>query len=695
MPLWLADAANPMADLGPLLRHLASGRDVILLPLAPGRLRPRFAMAPRRAGVQALVRLVTGAPEIAGRLVLTTGRGLDHAAAHLLEQVPADAFWPAMTGIDRPQGPAALPPSTRAAHLAALLDLPCLDSVVARPTTEPPDTAAFLAPDHLDIRAPAGPMRALAADDIDPGGLAAALRRVPELRGQLAIATRQTLRDSLLATHGPALVTREALALAERQPGLAARTSVTPLQTGLVATTLAGIVSALALAPAAMITILSLVATLSFLSVASLRLAAAHNGFAPPFAPPRRPLAPEALPTYCVLVPLHREAAALPGLVAALAGLDYPVDRLDIKLLIESDDDATFAAARLHAGRAPFDIVRIPDAGPRTKPKALGIGLALTRADLVTVFDAEDRPDAGQLREAAEIFAAAEPDLACVQGRLTIDHVAGGTWIARLFGLDYVMHFDGLLPFLARHNLLFPLGGTSNHFRRTALAQVLGWDAYNVTEDADLAVRLRRAGFSMTLMQSTTREEATETPKAWIRQRSRWFKGWIQTWFVHMRTPLRLARELGLRNFLLLQLLFPVSLGTVAAFPLSIALVTLYLGGLQSMGGESPASRALFALHGTSFVAGLGGAGLLAIASLATRPLPLRRQDALLLVPYWLMMAAALAWAVIDLVRRPHYWDKTDHARAVRPGATAGGQVSPATPIRTPDSRPDAGLSSA
>ncbi len=683
-------------DLVPLIRHLASGAPVGLLPLDPGSLRPRFALAPERTGSRALVDLVTRAPDIGPRLVLTTARGLDAAAARLLESLPPAAVHAAL----------ALPPDARSAlidasadvdpvraallsgplqpedylaALADLLDLPWASIASTSATAAVPEIAALVRPRGLRVETPGGPRVAIAADAVAPAALAALLRRRPDLRAGLVLMSAQALRDAQLVSHGPAILTDTALALSRDRPDQSARTSFTPGQTRAFLAGFALLVIGLILAPDSLLATCEITAAAAFLSVASLRGGAALMGLGPRFAPRRKPLARTDLPTYCVLVPLHREADALPGLVSALRGLDYPADRLDIKLLIEADDHATLAAARRHAGSPPFDILAIPPGGPRTKPKALGLGLALTEATLVTVFDAEDRPDPDQLRHAAEVFAAAGPDLACVQGRLTIDHVAEGTWIARLFGLDYAMHFDGLLPFLARHNLLFPLGGTSNHFRRVPLEDVLGWDPHNVTEDADLAVRLVRAGYRMTVIPSSTREEATETPRAWIRQRSRWFKGWLQTWLVHMRAPRALLRDLGFRDFLAFQILFPASLIAVAAFPVSLVLGCLYLSGLRGFGGTGLAGWLLFALHSSTFTIGLGAAALLAVTSLVARPLPLRPFDALLIVPYWLMMATALGWAVIDLIRRPHYWDKTEHARARRPDSPPGarGSASP------------------
>ena len=257
------------------------------------------------------------------------------------------------------------------------------------------------------------------------------------------------------------------------------------------------------------------------------------------------PLPPDhALPRYTILVPLYKEAAVLGHLLDALERLDYPRAKLDIKLLIEADDDEThLALERLEPG-ALYDIVIVPRGRPRTKPRALNVGLAYARGDLLTVYDAEDDPDPMQLRRAAAAFAQAPAELACLQCPLAIDNARDG-WLAGLFALEYAALFDVLNPGLARLRLPIPLGGTSNHFRVGALRRLHGWDAWNVTEDADMGVRLARMGYGVAMLDAPTWEEAPAKPRDWLAQRRRWMKGWTQTLIVHLRQPLRLARELG------------------------------------------------------------------------------------------------------------------------------------------------------
>jgi len=190
---------------------------------------------------------------------------------------------------------------------------------------------------------------------------------------------------------------------------------------------------------------------------------------------------PTQWPTYTILCPLYREANVVPDLVAALARLDYPPHALDIKLLIESDDVDTLAAALAVSAGDHIELVLIPPAAPRTKPKALNAGLARARGELLVVFDAEDRPHPQQLRAALAAFEDGGPALACLQAPLAIDN-AHVSWIARQFAAEYAIQFRETLPMLARFGLPIPLGGSSNHFRIEALRAIGGWDPYNVRE---------------------------------------------------------------------------------------------------------------------------------------------------------------------------------------------------------------------
>jgi cellulose synthase/poly-beta-1,6-N-acetylglucosamine synthase-like glycosyltransferase len=380
---------------------------------------------------------------------------------------------------------------------------------------------------------------------------------------------------------------------------------------------------------------------------------------------PRRPLRAAELPDYSVLIPLYREEEdGLRQLVRALRRIDYPPDKLDIQFLVERDDPGTCRAILAAAQGLPCRVTVVPPGLPRTKPRALNVGFRQARGRLLTIFDAEDRPDPAQLRIAAETFAAAPPELAALQARLAIDHGAD-SWLTRMFAIEYACQFDHILPMVASRGGLVLLGGTSNHFRIEALARVGGWDPYNVTEDADLSVRLRRRGYRIATIDTETHEEAPTTVAAWLKQRSRWFKGYMQTWLVHNRRPLELVRAIGLRDAFLFHLFIVGALTAALAHIVFLLQLGLALAGAPVLVGGTPA---LVALQMGAVVAGYGASLGLGALSVRRRRDPRLRLSLVLSFPaYWLLMGAAVLVALHDLVRRPHHWHKTQHGLAARP----------------------------
>lgn len=366
--------------------------------------------------------------------------------------------------------------------------------------------------------------------------------------------------------------------------------------------------------------------------------------------PPIAPIAWAALPSYTVVAPLFREAAIVDQLVGALSRLNYPRDRLQILLVLENDDETTRLAAEALPLEPHFTVFIAPPGAPRTKPRACNEALALTRGEHLVVYDAEDRPDPDQLLEAAARFAR-DPDLACLQAPLRIDHA--DTFLGAQFALEYAAQFEALLPALHRLGLCFPLGGSSNHFRTEALRALGGWDAYNVTEDADLGFRFAAAGLRTGLLVAPTWEAAPRTLAEWLPQRSRWIKGHVQTWLVHMRRPL----AGGARRLVVLQA--TVGLGVLSS--MAHAPVTAWAAASLALG-----------------LAGVGGAGLgwvdgaLAVTAWAAAAANMRRgalranrrmdwRDAFAAPFYWPLHSAAACRAVVQLITRPSYWDKTDH----------------------------------
>lgn len=400
-----------------------------------------------------------------------------------------------------------------------------------------------------------------------------------------------------------------------------------------------------------------------FLLFNGLRLAGALT---PRLQPPRLVrLSDGELPLYSILIALYREGRSVAGLVRALAALDYPPERLDIKLIIEPDDSETRAALTRLRLPPHIQVIVAPAHGPRTKPKALNYGLPFARGQYLAVFDAEDHPDPGQLRQALAAFRDGPGELACVQASLCIDNTAD-SWLAGMFTAEYAGQFDAVLQGFSRFEIPLPLGGSSNHFKTDLLREVGGWDAYNVTEDADLGVRLARFGYRSAMFRSTTHEEAPARFGPWLRQRTRWTKGWMQTWIVHMRSPLRFWRESGTAGFTALNLLIGGNILTALAYPVLLggALLELFnAAGISST--TSPFSGSLAVLHISTFA--IGGISSIAVNAigLVRRGLPHHAWVLVLTPLYWTYLSIAAWRALWQLLHDPYRWEKTEHGLAL------------------------------
>lgn len=364
------------------------------------------------------------------------------------------------------------------------------------------------------------------------------------------------------------------------------------------------------------------------------------------------------LPVYTVLVPLYRDAGVVPVLARALRRLDYPKGKLDVKLILEDDDLETLEACKQAGLEANVELIRVPPGHPRTKPKALNYALQFARGDLVTVYDAEDVPEPSQLKRAVAAFRRAAPGVVCYQAKLNYFNW-DENWLTRLFTLEYSLWFDWYLPGLESLGIPIPLGGTSNHFDVRVLRSLGGWDPYNVTEDADLGIRFTQKGWRVAMLDSTTFEEANSRVRNWLRQRSRWIKGYMQTYLVHMRHPIRLARSLGARGFLGMQFF----LGGAFLAPLSfiplLLVFALRLSGVGFVDYLFP--DWLWPLAAANFV--LAGLVLCFFHMMAAWHRGLRRLAwwVLLLPVYYLLMSLAAYKGLWQLIRRPHYWEKTEH----------------------------------
>ncbi len=367
-----------------------------------------------------------------------------------------------------------------------------------------------------------------------------------------------------------------------------------------------------------------------------------------------------ALPVYSILVPLYREAAVVPHLVEALKALDYPAEKLDIKLVVEQDDLETRAAIAAFTLPAFIEEIAVPAIGPRTKPKAMGLALAFTRGSFICIFDAEDHPEPDQLRRALAAFRK-DGKVGCVQARLCVDN-GDESWISGQFAAEYRAQFDVLLPILSALDLPILLGGTSNHFRRDALETVGGWDPFNVTEDADLGIRLARAGWQTRIIEASTFEEAPITWKAWLGQRTRWMKGWAQTLLVHARAPRLLVRDIGLRATLVLLLLTVGPFAAALTHPLFLGLFLHDLAnGTIGLPCETWLEVTVSAMSYSTLLTGLLGSGLAVATGMRRRGQKLEWRIICTIPFYWLLASIATCNALVDLLWRPFYWKKTEH----------------------------------
>lgn len=505
-----------------------------------------------------------------------------------------------------------------------------------------------------------GPRFALAPE---PGRMDLLRRHRLAGRRDVVLMPRDLFRTMVRRHHAGEIARRAADGVGRVRPEMSARSGAAPGQIRF-ACALAALILVSALAsPVGALSIAALVAGPIFLALVWLRCSAVLEAWRPPPLPRGRIADPD-LPVYTVLVALNREEKVVAQLYRALAALDYPPERLDIKFIVEHDDPGTRDALLALGLPDHMEVVAAPAGAPRTKPRALNIGLMEARGELLTIFDAEDRPDPRQLRLAANVFRREGPAVACLQARLVIDN-ADDTLLTRFFALEYAGLFDVINAGLLHGRLPVLLGGTSNHFRTSALRAVGGWDAWNVTEDADLAFRLTRAGFTMSDLPSATLEEAPGRLRSWFRQRTRWMKGFIQTGVTHTRDPGCLVREAGWsRGACLLAL----CVGTVASalgypFFLAATIATLAFHGVPSPDGIVEAL-----LIGLWFV--LIAAGLVAI--IVPAALGARRRGLgdltpwLLLLPVYHLLISAAAWAaVLEYLRAPFRWNKTEHGQAV------------------------------
>lgn len=367
-------------------------------------------------------------------------------------------------------------------------------------------------------------------------------------------------------------------------------------------------------------------------------------------------------PHYTILCPLYRETEVVEQFASAMAALDYPTDKLQILFLTEADDEETRDAIR--AARLPshFEIITVPDGHPRTKPRACNYGLLYATGDFLVIYDAEDVPDPLQLKKAVLAFVSNDENLGCVQAKLNF-YNSHQNILTRFFTIEYSTWFEMTLPGLQLGDFSIPLGGTSNHFRVNTLRKIGAWDAFNVTEDCDLGLRLSTNNLRTVILDSTTLEEANPHVRNWIRQRSRWIKGYFQTYLVHMRDPQRFVRPLRLREFLSLQLIVGGRTLVLLINPIMWVMLLIYIVFRATVTDYYEILFPAPILY-TAVISIIAG-NLLQIYIHFTGCLKREQYDLVkwtLFIPfYWALGSYAAFKALVQLITKPHHWEKTNH----------------------------------
>ncbi len=464
--------------------------------------------------------------------------------------------------------------------------------------------------------------------------------------------SRHSWQVEISQTHRDALRSIATDKLFEEKPVLSARSLNSAALSILLTFVVGSLAIGISLSPVFGVMVAYLLAAL-FLTSSALRLWTLVNPASASRAPPE--LIVKEWPVYTILIPIFDEAEVVGQMVEGLSALSYPLDKLDIKFLVEEIDIKTQDALLALSLPAHCEVLVVPKGEPQTKPRALNYGLFWARGEFLTIYDGEDIPRPQQLKESVRLFRTRTDKTVCLQARLSFFN-ANENWLTRQFALEYAVHFGALLPTIARAQLPLLLGGTSNHFRVASLRKAGAWDPYNVTEDADLGLRFARLGFHAEMFASDTLEEAVTSLPSWMKQRSRWLKGLMITWLVHMRQPFKTGKSIGC---MALWVTTALSLGAwLNAFlhPILLSWCLWSISGTQTFLQALISSVGIVCLLIDYFVYAILGQlwlkrtyGAWWAGTLLTFPL------------YWLLSHFAAWLALYDLVRSPFHWRKTRH----------------------------------
>ncbi|MEO9540680.1 MAG: glycosyltransferase family 2 protein [Lentilitoribacter sp.] len=493
------------------------------------------------------------------------------------------------------------------------------------------------------------------------------LQTKPDLKESFAIASSAMIREAVWQVNEKERVEAVVRELHDTKPNMSAKALLTNWQCFFLGILIFGTCLLIYFQPNNIILILHASFSLFYLSFNLLKLSAGFFFYAEA-DPDKLPTRPELLPKYTILIALYKEEQVAQQLIKAMSRLKWPKSKLDIKLICEDEDISTITAL-IDVNPGPqFEIIRVPYLRPKTKPKALQYAMVAAKGEFVAVYDAEDRPHPDQLLEAYREFERHGEYLACLQAPLVMTNADRG-WLPGLFSLEYSSLFRRLIPLLSHFGLPIPLGGTSNHFRKSALLEVGGWDPCNVTEDVDLGIRLYKQGYYTGLLKRPTLETAPTKINVWIKQRTRWLKGWMQTWLVFMRHPLQQLANGGIFSFIIMQILIGGLLIASLAHPFVIFFIALTINEILSntFFEASILEICLFYLDIFNIVAGYLIFVRVGMSSLISAQKKMIKKHWLFFTPlYWLLMSVAGWRALSQLPLRSQFWEKTPHEPARR-----------------------------
>ncbi len=363
-------------------------------------------------------------------------------------------------------------------------------------------------------------------------------------------------------------------------------------------------------------------------------------------------------PRYTILCPLYGEAQVLPQFIKAMNDLDYPKDKLEILLILEEDDKETVDAASVLNLPSFFKSVIVPHSLPKTKPKACNHALDYTTGTYAVIFDAEDIPAPDQLKKAVVAFEKTDEKTICLQAKLNY-YNPHQNLLTRLFTLEYSLWFEVILTGLQSFNGPIPLGGTSNHFRAKYLHELKGWDPFNVTEDADLGMRISKGGYRTAIIDSVTMEEANSQLKNWFKQRSRWIKGYMQTYFVHMQT----ASDFSFSDFAIFQVVVGGKIISALINPFMWLMTIAFFASRATFGGfiGSLYVGPILYIGGFTLIIGNFIYAYIFMIGVAERKQWSLVKYGLLSPFYWLIISFAAYYGLWELLVRPFHWNKTKH----------------------------------